>query len=720
MSGEHELVYLPTFKHLSMSIYFECIFEDRTYEHRVPDGLFEYDEVSQLMRECRADTAVLPFSLKLRDSANFMSSPAEAPLSSTLDAMHELELDDRLHDACPRLCEIKATPLIPDLDESKRKDIGNLLEEFADLYSSGKDDLGCISDPDICHQIHLQPNSYPPSKFRNMSSYSEREKEFLSGEVKMLLELGIIRQSTSPWVSAPVIVKKSDNTLRLCIDFRPLNACTVSDPYPLPLIESMLRKMASAKYFSAMDIASAIWQVKMHPEHAKYTAFVTHEGKYEWLRMPFGLRNASSTFQRLMDNVLGAALFSHAYLDDVHVYSNTWEEHVKHLRDTFVKLALHKVKLKRPKCIFGAEYLKTLGHVVGGGCLRLDPDNVAAILNLPTPRDVSTTRSVLGAAGYYREYVENFARITEPLSRLLKKTSVFHWTPDCQTAFDQVKHCLTSEPVLWAPNFKLPFILTTDWSKTAMGAVLSQPDPMPDEHGNHFDHPIAYASKTLKPAERNYSPTEGECFALVWACEKFRPFLHGRRFIAYTHHAPLQYLDSKRHTNSKLERWAIRLQEFDIDIRYKKGADNLVADCLSRCVHLEALHVFAVTPAWELNPQKQTDLDSVPCVICGFPQGDDNIVLCDGCNRCFHLRCLFPPRSIVPGGCWFCPACDPYLGKGGELKIEELKSAETPLCCHRHDPYRDDLFMEYVRSQHNLDLLTGLPPKQAAEFRRRG
>lgn len=151
----------------------------------------------------------------------------------------------------------------------------------------------------------------------------------------MLLKLGIIRPSLSPWVSAPVIVKKHDGSLRLCIDFRPLNACTVSDPYPLPLIEAMLRKMAPAKYFSAMDIASAFWQVSMHPEHAKYTAFMTHEGKFEWLRMPFGLKNASSTFQRLMDNVLGSSLFSHAYLDDVHVFSETWESHVKHLRDTF-------------------------------------------------------------------------------------------------------------------------------------------------------------------------------------------------------------------------------------------------------------------------------------------------------------------------------------------------------------------------------------------------
>eukprot|EP00884_Botryococcus_braunii_P001261 jgi/Botrbrau1/11135/Bobra.331_1s0005.1 len=139
-----------------------------------------------------------------------------------------------------------------------------------------------------------------------------------------------------------------------------------------------------------------------------------------------------STFQRLMDNVLGSALFSHAYLDDVHVFSNTWEDHVRHIRDTFEKLVQHEI---RPKCIFGAEYLKTLGHVVGNGCLRPNPDNVAAILNLPTPRDVSTTRSVLGAAGYFREYVEHFARITEPMSRLLKKTSVFHWTPEFQVAF---------------------------------------------------------------------------------------------------------------------------------------------------------------------------------------------------------------------------------------------------------------------------------------------
>jgi hypothetical protein len=191
--------------------------------------------------------------------------------------------------------------------------------------------------------------------------------------------------------------------------------------------------------------------VSVHLDHFKYTAFITHEGKNEWLRMPVCLKNASSTPQRLMDDALGCALFSQAYLD-------TWEEHVKHFRDTFFKVATYRIRLKRLKCIFDAKYPKTLGHVVGPNgdcCFPPDQENVATILCLPLEMFLPQ-RSVLGPTGYYLGYVGNFAQITESLSHMMKKTSSFAWTPLCQYAFDEVKRCLSFESVLRAPNFKLP------------------------------------------------------------------------------------------------------------------------------------------------------------------------------------------------------------------------------------------------------------------------
>jgi hypothetical protein len=348
-----------------------------------------------------------------------------------------------------------------------------------------------------------------------------------------------------------------------------------------------------------------------------------------------------------MDHVVGQTDFTAVYLDDIYVFSEDWKSHLFHVEEVSKQLARNHIKLKLPKCIFGAPYKKALGHIVGNGEMRPDPKNVAAILALPVPRHVHMVRSVLGAYGYYRGYVDNFASKTAPMTFLTKNCAKgkWEWSEECQKAYDELKRALTSEPILRMPRFDLVFIVTTDWSKLAIGAVLSQVDP-----DTNFDHPVAYASRLLTSAEQNYSPTEGGCLALVWAVQKYRIYLDGRKFIVYADHAALQWLNTKRHENSKLERWAMQLQEFTYEIRYKKGEENLVADCLSRCVTAAAIFACAANPVWPSNVAKQSDVDSVACVVCGLPHGHDNIAICDGCERCFHLRCLLPPRSVVPAG----------------------------------------------------------------------
>jgi predicted transcriptional regulator len=505
-----------------MKIVLECLWSGSPQFNHLPQELWSYDPVQQIIRSRKCETSLFPMSLFLKEDLQYHGDTEPSPcIENTLASMHVIEVVDvDLFEDGPSILQVDLVPQLSSLEEQQKEDVQAILKDFPHLFSSGSNDLGHIVNPDMCHRIELIEGATPPTRLRSMSSYSEREREFIAREIQMLLSLGIIQASTSPWISAPVVVRKQDDTLRLCIDFRPLNKVTVADPYPLPNIEMMLRRMSKSCYFSTVDIASAFWQVPMHEAHVKYTGFMTPDGKYEWLRMPFGLKNASSTFQRLMDWVVGNSLYADAYLDDVFVHSVTWKEHCMHLREVFTKLSQHRIKLKLPKCVFGAPTIRALGHVVGNGQMRPDPENIAAILNLPVPKDKNAVRSVLGAAGYYRGYIQDFALKTEPMSRLMKKNEPFVWTPECQQAFDVMKKAMASDPVLRMPNLSLPFVLTTDWSKSAIGAVLSQID-----ENTKFDHPVAFASRILTPAERNYSPTEGECLALVWAIEKFRTFL---------------------------------------------------------------------------------------------------------------------------------------------------------------------------------------------------
>lgn len=701
-----------------MRVVFECSWREEDCASLPDDRLQQLDPIFRLHAE-QSTISDQPSCFRVVRPDSILWPSSRICLSDNTTGVITLHVSSMPDDLFVSAAELDEKPLLPDLSglaEDQRSDVQKLIEEFNTLFSKGKSDLGRVNpESEVFHRIELKPDSSPPTRLRAMSSYSEREIEFIEKEVAMLIELGIVKASSSPWISAPVCVKKQDGELRLCIDFRPLNKCTVPDPYPLPLIDNLLRKMSKAKYITTVDIASAFWQIPMYPAHTKYTGFITPRGKYEWLRMPFGLKNASSTFQRFMDEVLEGCPFAQAYMDDVFIFSQTWEEHCKHLREVFTRLNNHHVKLKLGKCAFGAPEVKCLGHIVGNGLIKPDPDNVSDILSLPVPRDVTSLRSVLGAAGYYREYIHDFALITAPMAKLLKKNVPFVWSAECQEAYNELKRRLTSDPVLKLPDFSRPFILTTDWSKLAIGAVLSQIDP---ETG--FDHPVAFKSRLLTPAESNYAPTEGECLALVWAVQKFRVFLDGRHFTIYTDHQALQWLDTKRHQNSKLERWALRLQEYDFTVKYKKGEENLVADCLSRCATISAIFVLAVSPVWPQTAKKQKELDDVPCVICGDPHGDDNIVICDGCRRCFHLRCLLPPRSTVPSGEWFCPACDLFCGERGVARLREIENSQTPLQYHPWDPYLDPDLLGYVRAGHAIELLHALPPRAALDVRRRG
>ena len=477
------------------------------------------------------------------------------------------------------------------LSAAQKLSLKSMLKAHTKAFAVDSNDLGKIVDAvEIVHEIDTgdaSPTSQAPYKL------SHHEKVFLQEQLRQLLKQGVIRRSKSPWMAPVVLVKRKDGALRTCIDFHKLNKQTLRDAYPLPNIEDMMHDMSGAKYFSSLDVMSAFWNVPVAERDIPKTGFTTPFGNFEWVRMPFGLVNASSTFQRLINKVLADLPFAVAYIDDIFVFSDSFESHIDHLQQVLKKLQEAGLKLKLAKCAFAATSIKCLGNLVDKEGIHADPDKIAAIMDLPRPLSPSDVRSFLGTANYYRAFVQDFAHLMLPLQELTKKRTRFVWTDECEQAFIAIEEKLTSIPCLHLPNWDQPFIVHSDWSKGAIGAVLSQLDP---ETG--LEHPIHFASRSLSAAERNYAPTEVECLALVWAVQKFRTYLHGHRFVVHTDHASLQWLNNARFTNSKLERWALRLQEHDFTVAYKKGSENLVADALSRFVSAHALQSVLWTTLW--------------------------------------------------------------------------------------------------------------------------
>lgn len=416
--------------------------------------------------------------------------------------------------------------------------------------------------------------------------FPEIHKDEVEKQVKKMLDQNIIRPSMSPW-SAPVWVvpKKIDASgkqkWRIVIDYRRLNDVTVSEVYPLPLITDILDQLGHSKYFSTLDLASGFHQLCLDPKDTEKTGFsVTTNGisgHYEFTRMPFGLKNAPSTFQRMMNLVLSGlqGLHCYIYLDDCICYSHDLESHMGKLELVFSKLREANLKLQPDKCEFLRREVAYLGHVITENGVSPNPEKVKAVSQFPTPKTPKDVKSFLGLTGYYRRFIENFSHITKPLTSLLKKDIAFHWSHEQTQAFNTLKQKLISAPLLQYPDFSQPFIVTTDASNYAVGAALSQ-----GEIGK--DKPIAFASRTLNKAEGNYSTTEKELLAILFAVNTFRPYIYGYKFKIVTDHRPLTWLFNAKDPGGRLVRWRLKLEEYDYEIVFKPGRINCNVDALSR------------------------------------------------------------------------------------------------------------------------------------------
>uniref|UniRef100_A0AAY4AYL3 Gypsy retrotransposon integrase-like protein 1 n=1 Tax=Denticeps clupeoides TaxID=299321 RepID=A0AAY4AYL3_9TELE len=403
------------------------------------------------------------------------------------------------------------------------------------------------------------------------------KRTVMQSEVDYLLEHGFSVPSCSPWSSPCLLVPKPDGTVRFCTDYRKVNAVTRPDSFPLPRMEDCVDRVGSARIVSKLDLLRGYWQVPLTPRASEISAFVTPDNFLEYTVMPFGLRNAPATFQRLMAKVLCGIKNCDAYLDDIIVYSSTWSEHIHTLTAVFKRLQDASLTLNLAKCEFGKATVTYLGKEVGQGQVKPVMAKIQAILAFPVPTSKRELRRFLGMAGYYRAFCKNFSEVVCPLTELLRGRVQFSWNDECQNAFMSVKTLLCSTPVLAAPDFQRPFKLEVDASAVGAGAVLLQED------ADGVDHPICFSKKFLKH-QVNYSTIEKEALALILALQHFEVYIGStaQPVFVFTDHNPLVFLSRMKNTNQRIMRWSLVLHGFNLEIKYKRGTDNVLADALSR------------------------------------------------------------------------------------------------------------------------------------------
>ena len=424
----------------------------------------------------------------------------------------------------------------------------------------------------------------PNGKLPKLPPYrvSAAKQEEIKTLVQELLDAGVIEPCAgSPW-SSPVSVVTKGAKKRLVYDYRTLNAATVPDRFPLPRIDDLINQFSNKGFFTVMDLSSAFHHIEIESEEDRNAmAFITMDAHYRPTRLPFGLAQAPAQMQRLMNKIMAPhRKFSAVYLDDIIIFSKTFEEHLEHIKAIAKTLEDSNLTVKPSKCLFAQEAVQYLGFQISTQGVHTSKKLLQAIADFPKPDVNNPTRAIkqlirfLGMAGYYRRFIPHLARLELPLRKLIMNPDKFEWGAEEEKAFETIKERLISAPVLKHIDFTKTFILTTDASEQGIAAVLSQKT-------DGFDHPVSFASRSLNPREANYSATELELLAIVWSCELYRIYLVGKKFTCYTDHSALIWL-FKQHKPNRLLRWMMRLNEFDMDVIHKKGLTNYVADALSR------------------------------------------------------------------------------------------------------------------------------------------
>ena len=522
--------------------------------------------------------------------ANIQGSPVTIPPNTEVGIFHTIQEDGNgMYEVFDRNDTQEHIPtgewdkVIQDLhiEEAAVSDAGKrvlkrLVTEYRDIFSKNDDDLGKTQ----ILKHHINTGDAQPVRQRPRRIPIRLREEVEAQKSKMLKD-GIIEESTSPWCSPIVLAKKKDGSFRFCVDLRAVNGVTQSLPHPLPRVDDALDSLAGAKFFSTLDMASGYWQVDLADEDKKKTAFTTGKGLHQFRAMPFGLKNAGATFQRLMELVL-AGMDSRnclVYIDDIIVFGETEQAHLKNLEEVFQRIRDAGMKLKPRKCCLARDEVVFLGHKVSHTGVQPDPANVAKVKEWPRPVKAEDLKSFLGLTGYYSKFVPDYSDIARPIREEAEKKGKIEWSNELIESFEGLKKRLISPPILALPSFKGTFKLATDASNSAVGAVLS-------ELIDGEEKVIAYASKVLSKTERRWPTYDKELWAIVWAIRHFRQYLVGAPFEVLTDHKPLlnapQSIDVDKDATGRRGRWAVELSTHDFQVTHRKGLDNGNADAMSR------------------------------------------------------------------------------------------------------------------------------------------
>lgn len=493
------------------------------------------------------------------------------------------------------------------LTDAENKLAASVIDQFKEI-SGSENRLGRTRN--LIHQIDT--GDAKPFRQRQylMSPYM---LQHLNAELDKMLALDVIEPSHGAWSSPVLLVKKKNGDFRFCFDGRTLNSVTKPDRYPLPRVDRILNMLRDAKFITSIDLRSAFWQIPLSEESKEKTGFcVPGRGMFQFKVMPFGLSCSAQTLQRLMDATFGPELEPNVfcYLDDIIVTSISFDDHLKHLKLVCDRLKKAGLTINFEKCSFFRKSLKYLGFIIDGDGLRTDPDKVSSMVNYPRPRNTTEIKRFVGMCSWYRRFIADFSSLISPLNDLLKgkrKKSSIVWSPEAEAAFIKIKQALVEAPILRTPDFNLPFTIQCDASDTGVGGVLTQ-----EVEGEEVV--IAFCSRSLSKAERNYCVTQRELLALLFCIEKFRPYVEGTRFRVITDHYSLLWLNRLKEPTGKLARWAVKLQQYSFDLCHRKGSMNVVPDALSRIPNPDACAAIVVDnlDSWYLklrnnihdNPEK--------------------------------------------------------------------------------------------------------------------
>ena len=460
-------------------------------------------------------------------------------------------------------------------------------------------------------------------------------REEIDNQIQELLKNDIIEESFSgynfPVIAVPKKKKKDGKEAwRIVFDYRRLNDVTKDDVFPMPDINQILTEVKSVKYYTTLDLSASYHQILLNEEDRHKTSFSSHDSKYHFKRMPFGLKSAPSTLQRFINKVLKGVKNCFVFMDDILIFSQTLEEHEMIFNEVMRRLRKANLCVQSEKCEILKDKVCYLGHIISEQGIHPNPEKVSAVKNFPKPRNVKNIRQFIGIANYYRKYIQNFAKIAKPLFKLLEKDAKFNWNEDAEKAFIELKDRLCSAPVLRHPNFNEQFIITVDSSGYALGAVLSQKI-------DNNEHPIAYASRVLTSIESGYSTYEKEALGILFGIESFKQYVYNRKFLVLTDHKPLTF-SNKLENNRRVLKWRHKLSDMNYEVKFKEGVKNTVADGLSRCPVIDK-HIHVVTRAQkrlenlknvptpknpELNDLKTND-ENIETSIKHFDYTNDNI-----------------------------------------------------------------------------------------------